>query len=368
VDAMSVCHEPLQGLVKALRLGCHLEPAADNKYSQGLKSVGLTPVQSPAFEPTDVDSSMQIDAVALANLRRYLSAWHRHEPGARLGDDPEELHELRVAGRRLDATLRQFTPFLTPTLVGLRPTLKKLLRALGAARDLDLALLEIDSFRGKLAETDRSNLEPLRGHLHSERARARNEMLGTLDSQSVQQEFEKLTEALAQPRADAGNPQQTAANPAVNVIAGLVCTRYKRVRRAANRLTAHSSMDEYHAVRGRAKKLRYLIEAIAGIVGKPADDMVRALRRWQERLGVQQDADVAGRRLQALANKPPQGLPPETLFLMGQLAAHHERAAYKARKRHPRAYRKVRARWKALKCKLTELTPDTASLQESSGP
>ena len=51
---------------------------------------------------------MRVDEVAYANLRLYLSAWYRHEPAARLGDDPEELHDLRVAGRRLDAMLRQF--------------------------------------------------------------------------------------------------------------------------------------------------------------------------------------------------------------------------------------------------------------------
>ena len=77
--------------------------------------------------------------------------------------------------------------------------------------------------------------------------------------------------------------------------------------------------------------------------------MVKALRRWQEKLGAQQDADVAGRRLRALAMQPPKGLPSETLFLMGQLAAHYQDRAWKARKRHPRAYRKVQERWKALK-------------------
>ena len=77
---------------------------------------------------------------------------------------------------------------------------------------------------------------------------------------------------------------------------------------------------------------------------------------------MQQDADVAGRRLQTLATEPPKGLPPETLFLMGRLAAHYADQALKARKRHPRAYRKVRGRWKALKSKLEQLTAHEAPL------
>jgi CHAD domain-containing protein len=83
--------------------------------------------------------------------------------------------------------------------------------------------------------------------------------------------------------------------------------------------------------------------------------MVRSLRRWQEGLGDQQDADVAGQRLRAMASDPPKSLPPETLFLMGRLAAHYADRASKARKRHPRAYRKVRERWKAFKSKLQAL-------------
>jgi CHAD domain-containing protein len=145
----------------------------------------------------------------------------------------------------------------------------------------------------------------------------------------------------------------------------LIRTQYKKVRKGANRLTPDSSMDAYHAVRGRVKKLRYSLETVAIIFGKPADEMVRSLRRWQERLGVQQDADVAGRRLQALAVQPPKGLQPETLFLMGRLAAHYEDRALKARKRHPRAYRKVRGRWKALKLKLEQLTAHAAPLPSS---
>jgi CHAD domain-containing protein len=363
VEALTDAHEPLQTLVKALRNDCSLQSASDSKYSQGLKSVGLAPAPAPEFEPTAVDASMRIDEVALANLRRYLSAWHLHEPGARLGDDPEELHDLRVAGRRLDAIMRQFGAYLPASLVRTRPTLKKVLRALGEARDLDVALLELEAFSRELREADQANIEPLKQHLSSERARARTKMLTTLDSSAVQKEFEKLTLALATPSNTAETPQA----PALNAVPELIRTRYKKVRKGANRLAPDSSMEAYHAVRGRVKKLRYALETVAVIFGKPASEMVRSLHRWQEKLGMQQDADVAGRRLQALAAVPPKGLPPETLFLMGRLAAHYADQARKARKRHPRAYRKVRGRWKALKSKLEELT-QRASALPSSGP
>ncbi len=361
VEALTDKHEPLESLVKALRTGCALTSAATNKYAEGLKSVGLAPTPAPEFAPTTVDASMGIDEIALANLRRYLSAWYLHEPGARLGDDPEALHDLRVAGRRLDAILREFSDYLPDTLVRMRPTLKKVLRALGEARDLDVALLELRSFSRRLAETAGDSLEPLRRHLDCERSGARNRMLSILDSRAVQTEFEKMTLALAEP-----TTVRAATPPVVGVeaISPLIRWRYKKARKRADRLNKDSSMADYHAVRGRVKKLRYALESVAVIFGSPGAEMVRALRRWQERLGEQQDADVAGQRLRALALNPPKGLPPETLFLMGQLAAHYADQASKARKRHPRAYRKVRERWKALKSRLQALTP----AQPAAGP
>jgi CHAD domain-containing protein len=348
VEAKTDAHEPLQTLVDALRRNCSLEAAADNKYSQGLRSVGLAPAPLPDFQPTAVDSSMRVEEVALANLRRFLSAWHQHEPAARFGDDPEALHDLRVAGRRMDAILRQFEAFLPAAIVRIRPTLKKVMRALGHARDLDVALLELKEFSGTLAENDRAKLLPLQEHLHGERNVARKKMLAILDSSGVQKDFDKLRATLAHP---ASLLEAQPVSPLVT-LSELLRARYKKVRKAADRLTADSSMDEYHAVRGRVKKLRYALETAAVLFGKPADEMVEALRRWQDKLGAQQDADVAGRRLRALAMQPPRGLPSETLFLMGQLAAHYHDRAWKARKRHPRAYRKVRQRWKALKSKL----------------
>ena len=362
VEALTESHESLQTLVKQLRNGCSLESAADSKYQTGLKSVGLLPSAAPEFSPTTVDESMRIDAVAFANLRRYLSEWHRHEPGARLGDDPEELHDLRVAGRRLDAILRQFGAYLPASLMRIRPTFKKVLRSLGEARDLDVALLELDAFQRELSESDLRSLEPLKEHLRLERSRARAKMLGVLDSSAVQKDFEKLTLALAAPLTD--GPYHPLARAA---IPGMIRPRYKKVRKHADRLTSTSSMEAYHAVRGRVKKLRYALEAVAVIFGKPASEMVQALRRWQERLGLQQDAHVAGQRLQALAAAHPRGLPPETLFLMGQLAAHYADRASKARKRHPRAYRKVRKKWQACKSKLEELAAREAP-QADCGP
>ena len=351
VEALTEAHEPLQSLVKTLRSDCALEAASDTKYSQGLKSVGLAPGPAPEFAPTAVDASMPITEVALANLRRYLSAWHLHEPGARLGDNPEELHDLRVAGRRLDAILRQFRLYLPASLLRIRPVLKQALRALGEARDLDVAVSELETFSRELPESDSESVEPLKQHLASERRRARARMLSVLDSVPVQDRLQNLTSLLA---ASSAASQQSSPELALSVAPALIRLRYRKLCKSAELLTSDSSMEAYHEIRGHVKKLRYALEAVAVIYGKPADQMLRTLRRWQDKLGVQQDAAVASRRLKALASAPPKGIPAETLFLMGRLAEHYAHTAVRARKLYAKHYRKVRGRWKRLRVRFED--------------
>jgi triphosphatase len=346
VEVLGEEQEPLESLVKTLRGDCALEVASDSKYSQGLEAVGLVPAPAPKFAPTEISGSMPLVEVARANLRRYLSVWHSHEFGARLGDDPEELHDMRVAARRLDGILRQFKSLLPGAFLRIRPILKKVLRALGDVRDLDVALQELETFSSKLLESERANVEPLKRHLVSERARLRTRMLSVLDAVSVQSSFRKLASLLATGPSAA---HQYTGDFALNAAPDMLRLRYRKLRKRADKLTPNSSTEAYHEVRGQVKKLRYALDAVAVIYGKPADEMLRALGRWQENLGVQQDAAMASRRLAALAVAPPKGLPPETLFLMGRLAEHYASAVARARKRHSRGYRKVREGWRRLR-------------------
>jgi triphosphatase len=356
VEALTESHGPLRALVKTLRSNCALEAASDTKYSLGLKSVGLAP-PAQEFAATTVDASMTIVEVAMLNLRRYLDAWLLHEPGARLGDDPEELHDLRVAGRRLDAVLRQFQSFLPPEFLKFRMTLKTVLSALGHARDLDVALGELQDFGRKLSKADRAGVEPLKEHLMSERGRARAQMLSVLDSIWVQKGLQEFILQLASPVVSL---EASTADLALHVSPALIRRRFRKLRKRADLLGGDSSTAEYHQVRGQVKKLRYALESVAALYGNPADDMIRALRRWQENLGVQQDAAVAMRRLNALAGAKPKDIPAETLFLMGRLAERHLGAARQARKRYTMGYRKVRQKWKKLRTKFEKSTATEA--------
>ena len=258
--------------------------------------------------------------MALAELRRQLEAWERHEPGARLGADPEELHQLRVAVRRIDAILGLFKQQLPAELVRARRAAKGILRTLGAARDFDVQLAELDRYCESLSAAERLAAAPLRARLEADRAQARVHMIRVLDSDATRQWLESLR---------LGERQFLGRNPAGRCAgrdrhAGACAEALPQAAQGrAQSATRESAMEKYHVVRRRAKLLRYALEPGAELFGKPAEEMLRALRRLQDGLGEHQDAHLAKNRLEALAADASAGLPAETLFLMGRLAEHH---------------------------------------------
>jgi CHAD domain-containing protein len=310
-------------------------------------------LRSAAPASSSFDGSTAVGEAALSEVRRLLTAWRTHEPGARLGVDPEELHQLRVTARRLDATLSLFKEHLPAALLRARRKAKSLLRTLGATRDLDVQLAGLAAYCQDLAEEERTVLEPLKERLSHERARAHTRMLRALDSEASRRWVHTLVGATESPATEAGT------GPATLTVAAIlprrVRRRFRRLRKAVKQLRGNSSMEEYHKVRRRAKQLRYALESGVFTYGKPAEDMLKALRRLQDRLGTQQDAYMAHQHLTRLAADPACDLPPATLFLMGRLAAHHSKVTAEARATVARCWRKVRGRrWKALRNRLGE--------------
>ncbi|HYX73418.1 MAG TPA: CHAD domain-containing protein [Steroidobacteraceae bacterium] len=316
-------------------------------------SADLTPAVAVALGAggADIDLTTPAVVVATVELRRLVAAWRRHEPGARLGEDPEELHQLRVTARRIDATLALFKRQLPAALVRARKATKAVLRSLGAARDLDVQLSELGQYCATLDSERRAAAEPLQALLEKERARARARMVRSLDAEPTRRWLETLSQATG-----TEPPRANGADPAMVVMPERVQRRFRKLRKSVRQLRPKSSMEDYHLVRRRAKQLRYATECGAPMFGRPAEEMLKALRRLQDKLGAHQDACMAQSRLAAIAADAGSGLPPTTLFLMGRLAEHYGHVTGDTRRTLARSWRKVRGkRWKALRARLAEL-------------
>ena len=359
VEAISGTPESLEGLVGQLRSECALMPAMDSKYEMGLRVAGLEQPAAPELGSVTIDPSLSAGEVGRANLRRHLASWLAHEPAARLGEAPEALHDLRVAGRRIETTLRVFEPYLPKSLVRQRPGWKSLVRALGTVRDLDVQLEGLAAFVDELHDSDAGQVAPLLERLTSERRSARSRMLSRLDRPSTRRLVRRLRAALAR-----GAPVRVRADNPVAAVAApkLIRRSFKKVQRAAQAVRADGSASAHHALRRRAKRLRYTIEAFDGFYGHEAARLLRAIRSLQKSLGSNQDAYVAADRFHAMARSRARRLPPEASFWMGVFVERNTSVAADARRGVRKRYEKLHGRrWKALRRAMKELAPAHAA-------
>lgn len=369
IEALGADSGPLNEIVLTLRRECALAPAPDNKYASALEALALAPPAAPALGPTGIDREMRIDEVGYAALRQGLLAWYANESGARLGDDPEALHDLRVAGRRMESALGFFESALAATLVRLRPRLKKVVRTLGATRDLDIALWQLEQFRHELDPSEQGALEVLRRRLEAERLRARAKMLHALDAAATQRTLARLGQLITR---SAGQRKRSRHLPAVEVMPSLLRARYRKLRKALAPLTADSPAGELHAARGKVKNLRYATEAATAIYDKPAEEFLRVLRQLQNRLGEQHDAHVAQERLHALRLRSPKGVTTATMFQLGRMAERYAATDRQARRGFGKPRDKLRKRWKKLRRRMDKANASVSlparSLEPDSEP
>jgi CHAD domain-containing protein len=237
-------------------------------------------------EASEPPANASPSATLAARLREQGERVLLHDPGTRLGTDAEELHQLRVATRRLRAFLRAGRDLLDPAWSEpLREELRWLGSALGPVRDLDVLLEHLSAEVGSLGDDAREGRKLLSA-LERERRTARRTLLAALDSER----YFLLLDALERPVATIAD------EPSLEKIHA---TEHRRLRKAVLALGPDSADVEVHAARIKVKRARYAAE----LAGESA--YVKAAKSLQDVLGEHQDAVVAGERLRALAEKLP---------------------------------------------------------------
>lgn len=225
--------------------------------------------------------------IALGEQYRRLLA---HDPGTRLGSDAEDLHQLRVATRRLRAFLRAGRPLLDVAWAeDLRAELGWLGRALGPARDLDVL---IDRLAADIAALDAeaAGAGGLLVALEAERIAARQAVVEALSSDRYLALLDRLEHA--------SDPALSGENV---TLASIALAEQRRAHKTLKKLDGDSADDELHAARIRVKRARYAAELAAHELGKAGSSYVDAAKELQEVLGDHQDAAIAEARIRAWA-------------------------------------------------------------------
>ena len=255
-------------------------------------------------------------------LREQLRQIERHEPGTRLGGDPESLHDMRVALRRLRALLRAGKELVADDTVELDERLKGLGRALGEVRDLDVLLGRLEEETARLEGEDARQARPLLAALRKERARRRRRLLALLRHDRYRALLDDTARSI----------EQLEPSGSLASLDELADGAFARLRKVVRDVPSDPTDEELHGVRKAGKRARYAAE----LADRPS--FVKQAKELQDVLGEHQDSVVAAAWLRELAAEAPPG----QALAAGRLVERENGHRTEARTAWPKAWKKLR--------------------------
>ncbi len=294
-----------------------------------IRALGPRALEPPEVVPAALGKSPSGAELVRHAIAAAVERIMRHDPGVRIGDDPEDVHQARVGTRRLRSDLRTFAPLLDEEwLASLREELRWLGGALGAVRDGDVLIERLRRQAAQLPEPDTAALAPLFRRLAKERDEGRAALLDVMGSARYVSLLDRLVAAAADP--PCGKAAQA---PAADVVPGLAAGPWRKLAKAVKALPADPPDADLHQIRILAKRARYATEAAAPLVGKKASAFAVALAGLQTVLGDHYDAVVAEAWLRSATD----GLDGVSLAA-GELIAMERAEAAEARRRWPQTW------------------------------
>jgi CHAD domain-containing protein len=195
----------------------------------------------------------------------------------------DAVHDLRTATRRLRTAIklhRDEAPKKLRTVV--EDELKRVTRRLGAVRDLDVLLEELD---------DDADLRPLRKAWRAERADGARRLRGELDRGRFRRAVTKATQLVPE---DDGTGTPAEFGRVATQAPGLIWDAFGAV--LAHEIDPRTADPaDIHQLRISAKKLRYTLEAFEDAL-EPGASLIGDVKALQDSAGSMHDAIVAGDR------------------------------------------------------------------------
>lgn len=229
-------------------------------------------------------------------LRMYFEDMLRMDQHPEMDSDPEVVHKMRVATRRLRSAFEIFdAAFNEKTKRKFRKPLKQLARALGNVRDLDVLLEHMRAYAGRLTADDAESFAPLLAAWEEERVlhytMLQHHLAGE-DYLSFRDSFRVFVDtpgdgALADTEIVPGIPRRIG-----QVAPEIMLRRYTDVLAFEAHLDI-ASVDLLHRLRIQCKKLRYAMECFVELLGPGGRKSIRQVVALQDYLGELQDGQAA---------------------------------------------------------------------------
>ena len=244
-------------------------------------------------------------------------------PAAQKGE-PEPIHQVRVAARRLRSAVRLFAAYIS----AIKPKetderLKWLGQQAGAVRDLDVLDKLVQKRAKKLDSEAAKGLEPLFEEIRVRRAKAAERLATALASRR----YKELVARLSAPIAITTQGDAAFGSVAAELFAPML----KSMMRAGEKMHEEPTADDLHRLRKRAKGSRYALETMLAIDDKQLGSVLKSLEDLQDLVGGYHDAVVAVVWIKEFVTS--HQLPVDVAFACGALAQAIQRGERKLKRR-----------------------------------
>lgn len=249
-------------------------------------------VAAERLPPWYGDSGVPLAELCRVLLRRHFRRMLAAERKACQGDDPEAIHELRVATRRIRATLSVAAVIAPPKrLRAFHKAVRQVAQAAGTVRDCDVFLMQVLKEQAALPEEQQATLEPLLVALRADRKQG----LASLGAVIRQADYERFKREFAEVIAGPGGLWDE--EPTVRDLTGSMIYRQYEVLRAYGPVGLPAELladdERLHAARIEAKRLRYLLETFEDVFDERVSEAVGPLVAVQDAMGTLNDISVA---------------------------------------------------------------------------
>jgi CHAD domain-containing protein len=229
----------------------------------------------------------------LKALQARLPVLAQEIDGVRAADDIEYVHRMRVASRRIRTALALFGEELPRKhAAAWRAEMRRITRALGAARDTDVQIDWVQQFwQHTTDEAQRAGLERLLLRLHQQRTRLQGKVMKALDRLENKHILVDMSETLqalvSKAETDAAPPADLPPRAADAILA-----RLEELLAFEPHVAHPEHIHELHQMRIAAKHLRYTLEVFEPLYNRALRKPIKIVKEIQELLGEVHDCDV----------------------------------------------------------------------------
>jgi CHAD domain-containing protein len=249
--------------------------------------------------PDQLEGGEPIAEGARRVLRRFFGRMLAREDAVLKDDDPEDVHQMRVASRRLRAALQVVEGvYDADDIRRYRRGLRRVAQALADVRDLDVFRIHVLEYLAGLPEEARAEIAPLVAAVETQRDQARAALIDDLDERRYQKFKRAFATFLTTPGTGLARSDGIDMTTRVRDFAGSAIWRRYEQWRAHE--VALASDEGRHEARIAGKRLRYTLEFFAEALGPNVEQVLAPLIALQECLGGLQDSVVARQRVHAL--------------------------------------------------------------------